>query len=138
MTKTKYMHYAITEYLSVSMTCVFAMENYMQATSVDANCELRKQFNECMSAYENIYAGRKNWTPSTEDLVDYKMISHFQFLAENAADIFLNKFESLIQSIGCDDFDIRKTWKSLRQTQPINDAILNIVKDLRKWEEDNI
>lgn len=138
MTKTKYMHYAITEYLSVSMTCVFAMENYMQETSVDANRELRKQFNECMSAYESIYAGRENWTSSTEDLVDYKTVSNFQSLAEEAADFFLKAFENLTQSIGSGEFNIRETWNHLRQSQPIGDAILNMVKELRKWEEDNI
>lgn len=138
MTKTKYMHYAITEYLSVSMTCVFAMENYMQETSVDANRELRKQFNECMSAYESIYAGRENWTSSTEDLVDYKTVSNFQSLAEEAADFFLKAFENLTQSIGSGEFNIRETWNHLRQSQPISDAILNMVKELRKWEEDNI
>ena len=138
MTKTKYMHYAITEYLSVSMTCVFAMENYMQETSVDANRELRKQFNECMSAYESIYAGRENWTSSTEDLVDYKTVSNFQSLAEEAADFFLKAFGNLTQSIGSGEFNIRETWNHLRQSQPISDAILNMVKELRKWEEDNI
>lgn len=138
MTKTKYMHYVIAEYLSTSMTCVFAMENYRQETSVDANCELRNQFNTCMEAYEEIYNGRETWPLSTEDLVDHRTVAHFRFLAEQQANIFLEAFERLIPLSKTEKFDMYGVWKRLRQNQQITPAILNLIKELREWEEEHI
>lgn len=132
------MHHVIAEYLSVSMTCVFAVENYKQETWTDANRKLRDQFNVCMGMYEKIYDGRGDWPLSIEDLVDHRTVAHLHYLAEQQADIFIKEFKDLISSAGADRFDIHGAWTRLLQDQPINSAILSLVKELREWEEENI
>ena len=132
------MHHVIAEYLSVSMTCVFAVENYKQETWVDANHKLREQFNICMDMYERIYDGQRDWPLSTEDLVDYRTVAHLRYLAEQQAVIFIEEFKKLIPLAKAEHFDIYGVWTRLRQNQPINSAILNFVKELREWEEKHI
>lgn len=132
------MHHVIAEYLSVSMTCVFAVENYKQETWTGANQKLREQFNVCMDMYEKIYDGQGNWPLSTEDLVDYRTVAHLRYLAEQEAGIFIGDFKELISLAGAERFDINGIWARLRRDQPINSAILNLVKELREWEETHI
>ena len=112
-----YLHHVIEEYLSIFMTCVFAIENYKQETSVEANRKLREHFNTCMNAYEKIYKGRENWPLSTEDLVDYRTIAHFHYLAEQQVGFFLEALKELIPSSGTEQFDIYNVWNRFRRDQ---------------------
>ena len=137
MTKMVYMHYVIAEYLSVTMACVLAMENYKQETAVNANSTLRQQFKACMKAYERIYRGRESWSLSTEDLVDYRTVAYLRSLAEEEVKLFLEKFQELIPQTGAEQFDFNKQLKDLKKRE-LAPAILSLVKELRKWEEEHI
>lgn len=142
MTRTQYAHHVIKEFLSVSVTCIFAMENYQQATSLDGNNVLRKQFNECMAEYESIYANCQSWSPSTEDLIDYETVMHLRREAEDAAGRFVSEFEKLLRMKGISTYDVKGEWTKLRSTrkegESLSSQILQLVKNLRTWEEANI
>lgn len=140
MTRTEYAHYVIHEYLSVTMTCVFAIENYTQRTAEDANPSLRDRFISWMEEYEKIYQGRENWPISTEDLVDRMTMAHLRSLAEREAESFVDDFEKYIPSADRKRFDLKGVWNGFkdRSDWQISSAILRLVKELRKWEEDTL
>lgn len=137
MRKTEYAHHVIQKYISITAVCTFAMENYKQQTAENANQVLREQFNKSMEAYETIYSGMQDWVPSIEQMVDYKTVSMLQVLAERNTDRFIEEFKALLSADIVSKFKFDERWKcALSENEnEIADAIYHLIRELRKFEE---
>lgn len=96
MTKTTYFYYVIEKYISLSTACMFAMENYLQKTSVDGYVELRKQFAAWMEIYDKMYSECETWSRSQEDLIDKTVLAYLDSEVDRAVSTFLEKLEEFI------------------------------------------
>lgn len=139
MKRYQYIHFVIAKYISVAATCIFAVENYTQQTFVDANKELRSQFEYLLNFYDKIYSEREEWSAAVEDLVDYKMVSCLENKATDAVNHFKEKMRSWIPAAGGTSFDINTEWMAIQKSGVSqSQAVISLVKEIRSWEENNL
>lgn len=138
MIKPTYLYYVIEKYISLSMACIFVLENYLQETCEVGYMELREKYEKWMKYYDILYEGREHWNQTQELLIDETVRSEIDSSADTEISIFIKNFGSHINKMcgSSKAIDLESIWCELNATNMDKlSAIYELLRRVRAWEE---